>query len=101
MYFRSKVDPEEDPLCRFCREVGETFEHLVNECPRFIGERRDKFLGHIVTNDHMWSVQTLLDFSYIAGIHEALGGGLDQFLVQSSGDDTGQSTSLSGESDTE
>ena len=81
-YFRNKVDEEVDPRCRFCEEEKEDFEHLVNDCPRFHEDRKDKFLGQIVTNDHMWSVQTLLDFSYLPGINEALGGSFGQQTEQ-------------------
>ena len=34
-YFKSKVDPEISPLCRFCEEKDETFYHLVDNCPIF------------------------------------------------------------------
>ena len=64
-YFRHQVDKEVNPQCRFCLEENETFDHLVNDCPRFINDRRDILKNELITNDHMWSVQTLLDFSMI------------------------------------
>ena len=73
-YFRSKVDPDISPLCRFCLEENETFIHLVNDCPRFINDRRDKLLNALISNDHMWSVQSLIDFSSLPGINAALEG---------------------------
>ena len=73
-YFRHLVDNDIDPLCRFCLEENETFEHLVNECPRFHLDRQDKLLGQLILNDHLWSVQTLLDFSFIPGINDVLEG---------------------------
>ena len=71
-YFRSKIDAEVNPSCRFCMEAPGTFMHFVNDCPPF--DRRDKFLNQIISNDHMWSEQTLLDFSLITGIDDALRG---------------------------
>ena len=79
-YFRSKVDPDVNPQCRFCLEADEDFEHLVNHCPRFYEGRTDKFQAQIITNDHMWSVQALLDFSYLPGISEALEGDTGLYL---------------------
>ena len=75
MYFRNKVDGEVDPKCRFCGGEDEAFEHLVNECPRFREGRTDKFLDQVISDDHMWSVRALLDFSSLPGINEALEGG--------------------------
>ena len=69
-YFRSKIDEE----CRFCREDNETFEHFANTCPRFIQFRRDTLYNQLITNDHMWSVQMLIVFSYLPGINDALEG---------------------------
>ena len=40
-YFRSKVDKEISPICRFCLEADESFEHLINDCPRFNTYRRE------------------------------------------------------------
>ena len=40
-YFRSRIDPEIKPTCRFCLEDHETFDHLVNHCPRFNSYRRE------------------------------------------------------------
>ena len=32
-YFYSKIEPDTNPICRFCKERNETFIHLT-ECPR-------------------------------------------------------------------
>ena len=37
-------------------------------------DRQDKFLDQFISNDHMWSVQSLLDFSFLPGIDDALQG---------------------------
>ena len=73
-YFRSKVDKEISPRCRFCLEADETFEHLINECPRFITYRREYLKDELITNKVNWSVQKLLNFSYLPGINDALEG---------------------------
>ena len=73
-YFRNKVDPDVNPICRFCLEEDETFFHLVTSCPRFWNTRRELFQDSIITNDHLWSVNKLLEFSYSLGVQEALEG---------------------------
>ena len=73
-YFRNKVDPDINSVCRFCLEEEESFFHLATDCPRFWGTRRDYFKDIILTNDHQWSVNDLLAFSYSLGINEALEG---------------------------
>ena len=73
-YFRSKVDPEIKPTCRFCLEEDETFYHLINECPRFVIYRREHLNNEIISYKITWSVQKLLNFSYLPGINHALEG---------------------------
>ena len=73
-YFRSKVDNEINPQCRFCLEEDETFDHLLNACPRFNSARREIFQGDLIINNHEWSIQKLIDFSFLPGIDQALQG---------------------------
>ena len=73
-YFKSKIDPEINPQCRFCLEADETFFHLVTDCPRFRADREDIFLDTVISNDMSWSVKKLLNFSNLAGIRDALDG---------------------------
>ena len=73
-YFRSKVDGDISPLCRFCLEDNETFDHFVRYCPRFYTLRTQYFLDEIITNNHEWSIRDLNDFSYTPGIDAALQG---------------------------
>ena len=73
-YFRNKVDPEVAPVCRFCLEADETFIHIANECPRFHLTRREYFQDLLIINDHQWSVDKLLEFSFTPGVNEALEG---------------------------
>ena len=74
-YIQNKIYPEDrSPLCRFCEEEeeDETFEHLLNECPCFITYRRDLLQNKPIINTLDWKPQTLLAFSYIPQIDEAL-----------------------------
>ena len=59
-------------LCHFCEEENETFEHLLNECPCFITDRQNIFQDHIIENTLDWKPISLLQFSYIPSINEAL-----------------------------
>ena len=72
-YVQSKIFPGEvSELCRFCEEEDETFEHLLNECPCFITYRRDILLNKPIIKTLDWKAKTLLNFSYIPAIDEAL-----------------------------
>ena len=73
-YFRHKIDSSISPLCRFCLQENETFDHLVKECPHFYTYRCDYFTDMLITNDHKWSARDLIDFSYLPGINDALQG---------------------------
>ena len=59
-------------LCKFCAEEEETFEHLLNECPCFITHRRKIIMNRPISNTNKWKPSTLLKFSYIDVIDEAL-----------------------------
>ena len=61
-YFQFKVDPDVNPLCRFCEEQNETFHHLITDCPRLRQFRTDN-IKHFDGNS--WKVAELLNFSYI------------------------------------
>ena len=50
-------------------EENETFEHVLNECPCFIADRRDLFQDRIIENTLDWKP---IQFSYIPSINEAL-----------------------------
>ena len=72
-YVQSKVFPGQvRELCRFCEEENETFAHLINECPCFITMRRDLLKNIPIINTLIWKAKTLLKFSYVEGIDEAL-----------------------------
>ena len=68
-YFQFKVDPDVNPLCRFCEEENETFHHYISECPRLRQFRADT-IGHF--NISTWKTSQLLNFSYIPEINDYL-----------------------------
>ena len=41
LYHRSNIDPDIDPMCRFCGEVQETFIHFFTDCPALWHARND------------------------------------------------------------
>ena len=71
-YFRSKVDRELSGLCRFCEESDETFWHFATDCPVFITERRDSFLGKDIECE--WTVDMLMNMAEHTKIAKALQG---------------------------
>ena len=50
-YFKHKIDPEISPLCRFCLQGNETFDHLARDCPCFRINQCDFFYDNILSND--------------------------------------------------
>ena len=68
-YFQFKVDPDVNPLCRFCEEENETFHHFITDCPRLRQFRLD-CIRHF--DEHSWKVDELLNFSYIPEINDYL-----------------------------
>ena len=76
-YFRSKIDSDINPQCRFCLEDVETFYHLATECPVYREKQNEFFLDNLPITNSPWSVRTLLNFSQVPGIREALDGDTD------------------------
>ena len=68
-YFQYKVDPDVNPLCRFCKEQNETFHHFITDCPRLRQLRTDT-LGEFISNK--WKPSQILNFSYIPEINDYL-----------------------------
>lgn len=60
-YFQFKVDPDVNPLCRFCEEQNETFHHYITDCPR-LRQYRTNTIGHFDSNTCKTS--DLLNFTY-------------------------------------
>ena len=57
------------PLCRFCEEEDETFEHLLIECEVFTQARRDIFGAKQIKTD--WAPQAIIKFIHLPDILEA------------------------------
>ena len=72
-YVQCKINPGQiSELCRFCEEEDETFAHLIDESPCFNTYRREILLNKPIINTVKWKAKTLLNFSYIESIDEAL-----------------------------
>ena len=68
-YFQYKIDPDVNPMCRFCDEENETFHHLITACPRLRQFRIDT-IG--VFDNSSWETSQLLNFSFIPEINDYL-----------------------------
>ena len=68
-YFQFKVDPDVNPLCRFCEEENETFHHFITSCPRLRQFRADT-VGDF--DSETWKTTQVLKFSYIPEINDYL-----------------------------
>ena len=68
-YFQYKIDPDVNPLCRFCEEQNETFHHFITDCPRL-----RQFWNNTVGDfdKSTWKISKLQDFSYIPEINNYL-----------------------------
>ena len=82
-YFKSKIDSEINPECRFCLEENETFYHLITDCPTFKQSRDSIFLDETIDTSETWSVRNMLDFSYLPGVREAIDGSTELRLFSS------------------
>ena len=59
-------------MCRLCEEEEETFDHFVNDCPCLWQVRRDHFGLQQIINTHDWKIDTLIKFSELHTINDAL-----------------------------
>ena len=76
-YHQSVIDNSKSSKCRFCLQVSETFYHFITSCPSFTMSRREILLDKNISDDHSWSVDSLLRFSSIPAIDNALGARFD------------------------
>ena len=76
-FFQNKIGLDEQSECRFCEEGPETITHFLRSCPRFEASRRDVLLDTLPTPEMKWSVRSLIDFSYVPGLNEAMEGAWD------------------------
>ena len=96
-YFKSRIDKQINPECRFCLEAEETFYHLATECPVHRENQKEVFLDKLPITNTKWSVRALLLFSQIRGIREALDGDTNIRLFGE--DHNWDSTGTDGETD--
>ena len=73
-YFQTRIGLWGSPECRLCGENKETFLHFLYECPRVRANRTDVFSDSLPQADMQWSVQKLLQFSYLPAIDLAFEG---------------------------
>ena len=71
-YHRSNVNPEEESLCRYCREVVETFIHFATDCPALIYERGLFFGGIEIGIGMEWTVHQVMGFIGSPRVQEIL-----------------------------
>ena len=69
-YMNSIIIPDYTPLCRFCEEEDESFQHLYKDCPAFWKERNE--IQKDETGTDKWTVRKVLRMAKIEGILEAL-----------------------------
>ena len=73
LYHRSNINPDLNPMCRFCNEHQETFIHFLSDCPALWRERQDIFLDPLPFRlGQDWKPDDLVDFSFCKRITEAL-----------------------------
>lgn len=68
-YFQFKIDPDVNPLCRFCGEENETFHHFITTCPRLRQLRLDT-IKHYKTDD--WKINEMISFSQTREVNDYL-----------------------------
>ena len=74
LYHRSNIDPDINPMCRLCREVQESFIHLITECPALWSEQ-NAFRGNcgeIEDGATNYKPEHILDFSYLERVNSPL-----------------------------
>lgn len=64
------MDSTISPLCRFCLEQNEEFQHLATECPPLWWERHNISAQESNSPDQ-WTPQQIINFTFIPKIDEA------------------------------
>ena len=80
-YMNSIIIPNYTPLCRFCEEDDETFEHLYTECPVFLTERSN-ICGNYVGTTQGWTVKRVLEIAKIADIEQAMNNNITEDVMK-------------------
>ena len=69
-YMNSIIIPGYTPLCRFCEEEDESFQHLYEDCPVFWKQRMEIQKDKIGADN--WTVQSVIRMAKIEDIREAM-----------------------------
>ena len=72
LYHRSNINPDIDPMCRFCNETQETFIHFISDCPALWQEQRQLQAEVQDQSVYMAPPEALLDFAANPRINAAL-----------------------------
>ena len=79
-YMNSIIIPDYTPLCRFCEEEDETFDHLYTDCPVFWRERRE--IKGAETGLQGWTVTSVLRMAKLDDILQALKTNITEDIVK-------------------
>ena len=67
----SLINPNIDPICRWCNEDEETSWHVISECPALWRARRTVFGYHLIQNPPQnWHVRNLQKFLQVIGMEQ-------------------------------
>ena len=69
-YMKSIIIPNFTPLCRFCEEEDESFQHLYEDCPVFWKQRME--IQEDRNGTENWTVQTVVRMAKIEDIQGTL-----------------------------
>ena len=79
-YMNSIIIPEYTPLCRFCEEENETFDHLYDDCPVFWKQQCD--IQGNQTGIQNWMVRTVLNMAKLEDILLAMETNITEDIVK-------------------
>ena len=68
-YFQFKIGTDISPLCRFCEESNENFQHFITDWTRLRQLRLDHIAKFEAQN---WKANKLIKFSFTTEIHANL-----------------------------
>ena len=79
-YMNSIIIPDYTPLCKFCEEEDETFDHLYTDCPVFWRERRE--IKGAETRLQGWTVTSVLRMAKLDDMLQALKTNITEDIVK-------------------
>ena len=87
LYHLHNMDSKISPICRYCLDACEEFQHLAFNCPALWEERHK--IDAMTTDQSQWTCRQILDFTMIPKISEAFEKPL--FLCDTFGEDNMES----------